>query len=465
MAAGAAAADLLGEEITSSDFLSRMRHTTAHVLAQAVKEIFPDAKLGIGPVIEDGFYYDFDLPRPLTPDDLPALEERMARIVGENLPLTRFAEERAVARARCEAMGQPYKVELVEGLPEGEEISFYQQGDFVDLCRGPHVEATGRIGAFKLLSIAGAYWRGKETNPQLTRIYGTAWQKKSQLAAYLERLEEAKRRDHRVLGKQLGFFANTAEVGLGLPLWLPNGAAVRQTLENYIAERERIAGYEHVYTPDIAKVDLYKQSGHWAHYKDSMFPVMKTDHEEFVLRPMNCPHHIQIYKNDRHSYRELPIRLAELGTMYRYEKSGELAGLSRVRAMTLSDAHIFCREDQVKDEVKRSILLIEDATGRSASPQYRYRLSLHDPADKEKYIDDPALWEKAETELREVFGELGLPFFEGVGEAAFYGPKVDIQLANVLGHEESVSTVQVDRHCPGSSTSSTSARTAGPTAR
>jgi threonyl-tRNA synthetase len=448
MAAGAAAADLLGEEITSSDFLSRLRHTTAHVLAQAVKEIFPDAKLGIGPVIEDGFYYDFDLPRPLTPDDLPALEERMARIVGENLPLTRFAEERAVARARCEAMGQPYKVELVEGLPEGEEISFYRQGDFVDLCRGPHVEATGRIGAFKLLSIAGAYWRGKETNPQLTRIYGTAWQKKSQLAAYLERLEEAKRRDHRVLGKQLGFFANTAEVGLGLPLWLPNGAAVRQTLENYIAERERIAGYEHVYTPDIAKVDLYKQSGHWAHYKDSMFPVMKTDHEEFVLRPMNCPHHIQIYKNDRHSYRELPIRLAELGTMYRYEKSGELAGLSRVRAMTLSDAHIFCREDQVKDEVKRSILLIEDAYRTLGITQYRYRLSLHDPADKEKYIDDPALWEKAETELREVFGELGLPFFEGVGEAAFYGPKVDIQLANVLGHEESVSTVQVDRHLP-----------------
>jgi threonyl-tRNA synthetase len=448
MAAGAAAADLLGEKITSSDFLSRMRHTTAHVLAQAVKEIFPDAKLGIGPVIEDGFYYDFDLPRPLTPDDLPALEERMARIVGENLPLTRFAEERAVARARCEAMGQPYKVELVEGLPEGEEISFYRQGDFVDLCRGPHVEATGRIGAFKLLSIAGAYWRGKETNPQLTRIYGTAWQKKSQLAAYLERLEEAKRRDHRVLGKQLGFFANTAEVGLGLPLWLPNGAAVRQTLENYIAERERIAGYEHVYTPDIAKVDLYKQSGHWAHYKDSMFPVMKTDHEEFVLRPMNCPHHIQIYKNDRHSYRELPIRLAELGTMYRYEKSGELAGLSRVRAMTLSDAHIFCREDQVKDEVKRSILLIEDAYRTLGITQYRYRLSLHDPADKEKYIDDPALWEKAETELREVFGELGLPFFEGVGEAAFYGPKVDIQLANVLGHEESVSTVQVDRHLP-----------------
>jgi threonyl-tRNA synthetase len=442
------AESLLDEEITSSDFLSRMRHTTAHVMAQAVKEIFPDVKMGIGPVIEDGFYYDFDLPRPLTPEDLPAIEEKMARIVAENLPLTRFVEPREQARARVEAANQPYKVELIDSLPPGEEISFYQQGDFIDLCRGPHIESTGRIGAFKLMNIAGAYWRGSEKNPQMTRIYGTAWQKRSQLEAYLERLEEARRRDHRVLGKQLGIFANSAEVGPGLPLWLPNGAAVRHALEQYIVEKERVAGYEHVYTPDIAKVDLYKQSGHWAHYKDSMFPVMKAENEEFVLRPMNCPHHIEIYKTDRHSYRELPIRLAELGTMYRYEKSGELAGLSRVRAMTLSDAHIFCREDQVKEEVKRSILLIEDAYRTLGITQYRYRLSLHDPADAEKYISDPALWEKAESELREVFAELGLPYFEGAGEAAFYGPKIDIQLANVLGHEETVSTVQVDRHLP-----------------
>ncbi|MBC8104219.1 MAG: threonine--tRNA ligase, partial [Cytophagales bacterium] len=347
-----------------SDFLSRMRHTTSHVLAQAVRELIPEAKMGIGPVIENGFYYDFDLPRPLTPDDLPKIEERMARIVKENLKLERFAEAREVARERCIAMGQPYKVKLIDDLPEGEEISFFQQGDFIDLCRGPHLDSTGRIGAFKLLNIAGAYWRGNEKNEQLTRIYGTAFQKKSQLEAYLERLEEAKKRDHKVLGKQLGLFMNSPVVGAGLPLWLPKGATVRRVLERFIQDVEIENGYDHVYTPHLAKPDLYKISGHWDHYKDGMFPVMKIDDEEFVLRPMNCPHHIQIYKNEMHSYRDLPIRLAELGTMYRYEKSGELSGLSRVRAMTLSDAHIFCTEEQVVEEVKKCIVLIEDAYRR-----------------------------------------------------------------------------------------------------
>lgn len=425
-----------------------MRHTTAHVMAQAVRSLFPDAKMGIGPVIENGFYYDFDLPRSLTPDDLATIEEKMAGIVKENLPLTRFVLPRDEARALVEKMGQTYKVALIDDLPEGEEISFYQQGDFVDLCRGPHIENTGRIGAFKLMSIAGAYWRGNEKNPMLQRIYGTAWQKKSQLEAYLEMLEEAKRRDHKVLGKQLGLFMGSPLIGPGLPLWLPNGAAIRRTLERYIQDMELKHGYEHVFTPVLAHKHLYEVSGHWEHYKDGMFPVMEIDGEEFVLRPMNCPHHIQVYKNEMRSYRDLPIRYAELGTMYRWEKSGELSGLSRVRAMTLSDAHIFCREDQVKDEVKRSILLIEDAYRTLGISEYRYRLSLHDPANTEKYVSNPELWEKAEGELREVFEELDLPYFEGVGEAAFYGPKIDIQLKNVLGREETVSTVQVDRHLP-----------------
>ena len=431
-----------------SDFLSRMRHTTTHVMAQAVNEIFPDAKLGIGPVIENGFYYDFDLPRSLTPDDLEEIERRMTRIVKEDLKLNRFVEPREVARQRCENMGQSYKVQLIDDLPEGEEISFFQQGDFIDLCRGPHIESTGRIGAFKLMSVAGAYWRGSEKNPMLQRIYGTAFQKKSQLESYLEMLEEAKKRDHKVLGKQLGLFMNSSLIGPGLPLWLPNGAIVRRTLERFIQDVEIERGYEHVYTPVLAHKNLYEVSGHWEHYKDGMFPVMEIDGEEFVLRPMNCPHHIQIFKNELRSYRELPVRYAELGTMYRWEKSGELSGLSRVRAMTLSDAHIFCSEDQVKDEVKAAILMIEDAYRRLGITEYRYRLSLHDPKNTEKYVDNPELWSKAEGELREVFAELDMPYYEGVGEAAFYGPKIDIQLKNVLGREETVSTVQVDRHLP-----------------
>ena len=291
-------------------------------------------------------------------------------------------------------MGQPYKVRLIDDLPDEAEISFYQQGDFIDLCKGPHLAETGRIGAFKLMSIAGAYWRGNEKNEQLTRIYGTAFQKKSQLEAHLAMLDEAKKRDHKVLGKQLGLFANSSVVGPGLPLWLPKGAAVRKTLERYIEDEESRHGYEHVYTPALAHKSLYEISGHWEHYKDGMFPIMEIDGEEFVLRPMNCPHHIQIYKNEMHSYRDLPIRLAELGTMYRWEKSGELAGLSRVRAMTLSDAHIFCTEEQVKDEVRNSILLIDEAYRSLGLTKFRYRLSLHDPLNTEKYVDNPELWAK-----------------------------------------------------------------------
>jgi threonyl-tRNA synthetase len=449
MSAVAEHAEGVNDDLSApADQLSRMRHTTAHVLAQAVREMMPDAKMGIGPVIENGFYYDFALPRPLAEDDFKELESRMKRIVRENLPLTKFVEDRATARARCEAMGQEFKVRLIDDLPDEAEISFYQQGDFIDLCKGPHIASTGEIGAFKLMSLAGAYWRGDAKNEQLTRVYGTAFATKEELEAYLLMLEEAKKRDHKVLGKQLGLFMGSPLIGPGLPLWLPNGAAIRRTLERYIQDMELKHGYEHVFTPVLAHKHLYEVSGHWEHYKDGMFPVMEIDGEEFVLRPMNCPHHIQIFKNEMRSYKELPIRYAELGTMYRWEKSGELSGLSRVRAMTLSDAHIFCREDQVKEEVKRSILLIEDAYRTLGITEYRYRLSLHDPKNTEKYVDNPAMWEKAEGELREVFEELNLPYFEGLGEAAFYGPKIDIQLKNVLGREETVSTVQVDRHLP-----------------
>jgi threonyl-tRNA synthetase len=426
----------------------KKRHTAAHVLAQAVVEMFPAAKLAIGPPIEDGFYYDFELPRTLTPEDFAEIESRMKRIKRDDLPLVRSEKPREEAIAYETERGQPFKAELIQDLPEGETISFYTQGPFTDLCRGPHIASTGQIGVFKIDHTAGAYWRGDEKRPMLQRIYGVLFETKEDLDAYYVRLEEAKKRDHKLLGKQLGLFANSSVVGPGLPLWLPKGATIRRILERYITDVELANGYEHVYTPNLAKVDLYKQSGHWDHYKDGMFPVMKIENEEFVLRPMNCPHHIQIFKNDLHSYRNLPIRLAELGTMYRYEKSGELSGLSRVRAMTLNDAHIFCTEDQVKEEVKKCILLVESTYRKLGITDYSYRLSLHDPKNTEKYVDNPALWAQAESELREVFQDLGLPYYEALGEAAFYGPKIDIQLRNVLGKEETVSTVQVDRHLP-----------------
>lgn len=439
---------LLEQDNGAGSEIWKKRHTAAHVLAQAVLQMFPDARLAIGPPIEDGFYYDFELPRSLTPADMAEIESRMKKIRKLDYPLTRTEKPRAEALAFEEERGQPYKAELIHDLPEGETLSFYTQHDFTDLCRGPHVESTGQIGVFKIDRIAGAYWRGDEKRQQLQRIYGVLFETQEELDAYYVRLEEAKKRDHKVLGKQLQLFANSSVVGPGLPLWLPKGATIRRVLERYITDLELASGYEHVYTPHLAKVDLYKQSGHWDHYKDGMFPVMKIENEEFVLRPMNCPHHIQIYKNEMHSYRDLPIRLAELGTMYRYEKSGELSGLSRVRAMTLNDAHIFCTEAQVKEEVKKCILLVEKTYRQLGITEYVYRLSLHDPANTEKYVDNPELWSLAEGELRGVFAELGLPYYEGLGEAAFYGPKIDIQLKNVLGKEETVSTVQVDRHLP-----------------
>jgi threonyl-tRNA synthetase len=428
--------------------LQRMRHSAAHVMAQAVQEIFPDARFAIGPAIEDGFYYDMELPRALTPDDLPEIEERMRKSIAANFRFEHSMWPREEALRYFREREQPYKIEIIENLPDA-EVSIYQQGPFLDLCRGPHVESTGKIGPFKLMRVAGAYWRGDEKRPMLQRLYGTAWFSQDELDAYLERLEEARRRDHRRLGRDLELFMVSDEVGAGLPLWLPKGATVRRLLEEYILAKEREQGYQHVYTPNLAKVDLYKTSGHWEHYKDSMYPPMEMESgEELVLRPMNCPHHIQIYKSRMRSYRDLPIRLAELGTMYRLEKSGELAGLSRVRAMTLNDAHIFCTPEQMLGEFIRVVRLIQEVYEVMGFEQYSYRLSLRDPKDKTKFVDNETMWQQSEAALRQALDELGVDYYEGVGDAAFYGPKLDVQVANVLGKDETISTVQLDFTLP-----------------
>ncbi|HKV83896.1 MAG TPA: threonine--tRNA ligase [Ktedonobacterales bacterium] len=428
--------------------LQRMRHSAAHVMAEAVQDLFPGARFAIGPAIEDGFYYDMELPRPLTPEDLPAIEERMRKSVAANEPFKRSMWPRDKALAYFKERDQPYKIEIIENLPDA-EVGIYQQGPFLDLCRGPHVERTGELGPFKLMRVAGAYWRGDEKRPMLQRLYGTAWFSQEELDAYLERLEEARRRDHRKLGKDLELFMISDEIGAGLPLWLPKGATVRRLLEEYILKTEREQGYQHVYTPHLAKLDLYKTSGHWEHYQDSMYPPMEMESgEELVLRPMNCPHHIEIYKHKMRSYRDLPIRIAELGTMYRLERSGELAGLSRVRAMTLNDAHIFCTPEQMLSEFKRVVKLIEQVYDVMGFKQYGYRLSLRDPNDKVKFVDNEAMWQQSEAAMRQALDELGVEYYESVGDAAFYGPKLDVQVANVLGKDETISTVQIDFTLP-----------------
>jgi threonyl-tRNA synthetase len=424
--------------------LQRMRHSAAHVMAEAVQSIFPDARFAIGPAIEDGFYYDMELPRALTPDDFPLIEQRMAESIAKNYPFIQSKWPREKALAHFKDRNQPYKIEIIENLPDA-EVGIYQQGPFLDLCRGPHVENTGQIGPFKLMRVAGAYWRGDEHRPMLQRLYGTAWFSQEDLDQYLWRLEEAKKRDHRKIGKDLELFMISDEVGAGLPLWLPKGAIVRRLLEDYIVGVEREQGYQHVYTPNLGKLDLYKTSKHWYHYRDTMYPPMQMESgEELILRPMNCPHHFEIYKSKMRSYRELPVRIAELGTMYRLEKSGELSGLSRVRAMTLNDAHIFCTPEQMLPEFKRVVQLIQDVYKVMGFEQYSYRLSLHDPKDKEKFVDNDAMWQQSEGALRQALNELGLDYYEGIGEAAFYGPKLDVQVANVLGKDETISTVQLD---------------------
>ncbi|MBB6731148.1 threonine--tRNA ligase [Cohnella sp. CBP 2801] len=426
--------------------LEVMRHSTAHLMAQAIKRLYGSdkVKLGIGPVIEDGFYYDIDLEQSITPDDLANIEREMEKVVKEDLPIVRRVVSREEALRIYEELQDPLKLDLIAGLPEDAVITIYDQGEFFDLCRGPHLPSTGRIKSFKLLSVAGAYWRGDSRNKMLQRIYGTAFAKKSQLDEHLHFLEEAKKRDHRKLGKELEMFTFSREVGQGLPLWLPNGAKLRRTLERYIVDLEEKLGYLHVYTPVLANVDLYKTSGHWEHYKDDMFPPMQLDNEELVLRPMNCPHHMMVYKSELRSYRDLPIRIAELGMMHRYEMSGALTGLHRVRAMTLNDSHIFCRMDQIKDEFTRVVELIRQVYEDFGIKEYRFRLSYRDPQDKEKYWPDDHMWETTQRMLREVVEEMGLPFFEAEGEAAFYGPKLDVQVKTALGKEETLSTAQID---------------------
>ncbi|MDJ0287084.1 MULTISPECIES: threonine--tRNA ligase [Bacillus] len=431
----------------SEEALDIMRHSTAHLLAQAIKRIYGKehhVQFGVGPVIENGFYYDVDIDVAITPEDLPKIEKEMKKIINSNLPIERIEVSRAEAKARFEAIGDELKLELLEAIPEGEAVTIYEQGEFFDLCRGIHLPSTGKIKEFKLLSLAGAYWRGDSNNQMLQRIYGTAFFSKEELNEHLRLLEEAKERDHRKLGKELKLFANSQKVGQGLPLWLPKGATIRRVIERYIVDKEVRLGYEHVYTPVLASVELYKTSGHWAHYQEDMFPVMEMDNEDLVLRPMNCPHHMMIYKNEPHSYRELPIRIAELGTMHRYEMSGALSGLQRVRGMTLNDAHIFVRPDQIKDEFIRTVRLIEEVYQDFGLNDYTFRLSYRDPEDTEKYFDDDAMWNKAQSMLKDAMDELGHDYYEAEGEAAFYGPKLDVQVKTALGKEETLSTVQLD---------------------
>ena len=421
-------------------------HTTSHIMAQAIKRLYKDTKiqLAIGPAIENGFYYDFDTDYKFSNADFEKIEAEMKKIIKEDLPIERFELPRNEAIKLMKDAGEDYKVELIEDLPEDEVLSFYKQGEFVDLCAGPHLMSTGKVKSVKLLATSGAYWRGDEKNKMLQRIYGISFPKASLLDEHLQMLEEAKQRDHRKLGKDLELFMTHKLVGSGLPMYLPNGATVRRLLERYIQDKEIKMGYKHVYTPSLANVELYKTSGHWDHYKEDMFPVMKMDNEELVLRPMNCPHHMLVFKSKMRSYKDLPIRIGELAHDFRYEDSGSVCGIERVREMCQNDAHLFVRPDQIKEEVAKVVKLILDVYKDFGFKDYKFRLSLRDKNDKHKYFDDDEMWEKAESELREILTELGLDFYEAEGEAAFYGPKLDVQLKSAIGHDVTVSTCQLD---------------------
>ncbi|MHB8508898.1 MAG: threonine--tRNA ligase [Candidatus Dormibacteria bacterium] len=428
--------------------LEVLRHSCAHLLAAAVCELYPGARYAIGPAIEDGFYYDLDLPTQLKEEDLPTIEERMHEISARGPQYRQEIFPKAEAVQHFKDRGQDYKLEILtdgEARDEG-EVSCYWTGDFLDLCRGPHVADAGEIRHFRLTRLAGAYWRGDEQNKMLQRVYGTAWASQAEMDDYFSRLEMARDRDHKKLGRELGLFLIDDAVGKGLPLWLPRGATVRRLLEEYILDAERKAGYQHVYTPHIGKADLYRTSGHLGWYKDSMYAPFGVEDEEYILRPMNCPHHIRIYQHEQHSYRELPVRLAELGTVYRYEKSGELAGLVRVRGFTINDAHIFCTADQLKSEFKAATQLILDLYRALGIKDFKFRLSRRD--DSEKYIGEVERWTFAENAIREALVEIGHPFVEAEGEAAFYGPKLDVQIKDAMGREFSASTTQVDFNLP-----------------
>jgi len=424
-----------------------MRHSAAHVLAEAMVELFPDAELGIGPPIDTGFYYDFRLPRPLTTEDLAWLEERMRKSLAGKHPFV--MADLTKAEAASIWARQPFKLDLLADLEEG-NVTRCTHAAFTDLCRGGHVANTAETPAsFKLMNTSGAEWRGSEKNPQLQRVYGALFETRDELDAYEHQLEEARRRDHRRIGRELKIFALFDEVGPGHIVWLPAGATIRRELQRWIEDLEIDAGYQHVRTPVVAKSELYRRSGHWEHYKDAMYPVMEREGEEYVLRPMNCPHHIMVYESELHSYREMPIRIAELGDMHRWEKSGEVSGMSRVRIMTLNDAHIFCTGDEMAEqEVEGVLRLMEHAYSTLGLKRYRYRLSLGDPEDYEKFVFDPPMWERGEALLRRVLTRVGLPFEEAKGEAAFYGPKIDVQFQTAAGKEETLVTAQVDMHLP-----------------
>ena len=432
------------EKAEAAEKLDMMRHSTAHVMAEAVQSMFPDAKFGIGPTIEDGFYYDFELSRPLSPDDLPFIEAKMKEIVKANVPFMKSTATKEEARKIF--ANQPYKLELMEELP-GDEVTIYRQGNFTDMCRGPHIKYSAGIKAFKLMTIAGAYWRGSEKRPMLQRIYGIAFNNQKELDAYLLQQEEIKKRDHRKLGKDLDLFVFSDLVGKGLPIFTEKGSIIRRTLERFVVDEEIKRGYKHIYTPELANVDLYRKSGHYPYYKDTMYPVMKVDEEELILRPMTCPHHYQYYSAKPRSYRELPFRIAELAKQFRYEKSGELTGLMRVRSFCLADSHIICQKEQAVSEINQVLDLIEyvaGVLGYKVGMDYRYRLSLGDRNDTKKYYKDDEAWDFAENVLREILKQRKANFFEAGNEAAFYGPKIDIQMKNVSGKEDTAFTVQYD---------------------
>ena len=430
--------------IKENEKLNILNHSCAHLLAQAVKHLYPNAKFWVGPVIEEGFYYDIDLgDKTLTDEDLPKIEKEMKKCAKSDKRIYReeISKEEALERFKDD----PYKIDLISRMDENDTvISCYTQGDFTDLCRGPHVETTKKMKYFKLIKHSGAYFKGDSKNKMLQRIYGVCFETEEDLNTYLNELEERKQRDHRKIGKEQEIFMNHELVGAGMPIWLPNGAVIRKELENYIYEKERNLGYEHVYSPCVGTVDLYKTSGHWDHYKENMFPMMKVDDEEFVLRPMNCPHHMLVFKNKLHSYRDLPVRIGEFATDFRYEASGAVKGLERVRCMCQNDAHLFVTPEQIKDEFKKVVSLILDVYKDFGIKDYKFRLSLRDPEDKKKYFDDDKMWNEAEAKLREVLNELNVDYFEAVGEAAFYGPKLDVEVKPAVGPEVTLSTCQLD---------------------
>ena len=427
--------------------LNVLNHSCAHLLAHAIKHLHPNAKFWVGPVIENGFYYDIDLgDEVIREEDFPLIEKEMKKISKSNKLIKRI--ELSKNEALDIFKDDPYKIDLINGFSDDEVITAYRQDDFIDLCRGPHVESTKMMKYFKLLKVSGAYYKGDSKNKVLQRIYGVCFENEADLSEYLNYLEEMKERDHRKLGKELDIFMISDLVGKGLPLWLPNGATIRRLLQRYITDKEVSLGYQHVVTPSLGSVNLYKTSGHWAHYKDDMFPMMKLDDEEYVLRPMNCPHHMLIYKNSLHSYRELPIKIAEIANDFRYEASGAVCGIERARAFTQNDSHIFCMPSQIKSEFKNVIDLILDVYKDFGFKNYSFRLSLRDKNDTEKYFGNDELWERSENELREVLKDFGVDFYEAEGEAAFYGPKLDVQVKSALGHDVTLSTIQLDYQLP-----------------